>query len=99
MSAALLVNFALLAVVGLGGIAIDRRLRSGARLKALPWYGQLAVGGVAISPITVFADQLAVGPLYGVVVGFVVSIGCWIVLPLVGTQLLDIEPADPSPGC
>lgn len=83
----------LAAVVGLVtvGAVVDSRLQSGSRLRALPTPLQLTVGGVAIAPLTLFADRLAVGPLDGLVVGFAVSAALWIALPTLLSRVVDAE--------
>jgi hypothetical protein len=98
-------SFAGLATVGasvaifLVGFAVDRWVRSGEKLQMLPWYLQLLVGGLAISPITFLDEQLAVGPVDGLVVSFAVSIALWIALPAVLSGLVDPDETVASPGC
>jgi hypothetical protein len=99
MTAALIANMAVFVAVIVAGFAVERRVRSDAKLETLPWYLQLLVGGLAISPIVHFEDQLAFGPIDGLVVSFVVSVVFWIGLPAVLSQLVDHDGTAASPGC
>ncbi|MFB6227083.1 MAG: hypothetical protein ABEH88_00595 [Halobacteriales archaeon] len=99
MSLAALANLGVIVGIFVVGFAVERRVRSDAKLEILPWYLQLLVGGLAISPITFFEDRLAVGPVDGLVVSFAVSIALWIALPAVLSQLVDRDRATAAPGC
>ncbi|MDB2264767.1 hypothetical protein PN419_09430 [Halorubrum ezzemoulense] len=99
MATALLASIAVFVAVLAAGFAIERRLGDHATLEALPWYLQLLVGGVAITPLVHFEDRLAVGPIDGLVVAFAVSAACWIALPALLSQLVDHDGTVASQGC
>jgi hypothetical protein len=99
MSLAGFANLGAIVAIFVVGFAVERRVRFAAELETLPWYHQLFVGGLAISPITFFEEQLAVGPVDGLIVSFAVSVGLWIVLPAVLSRLVDRDRATAAPGC
>jgi hypothetical protein len=99
MSLAGFANLGAIVAIFVVGFAVERRVRFGAKLEILPWYLQLFVGGLAISPITFFEEQLAVGPVDGLVVSFAVSIALWIALPAVLSGLVDRDRTAPASGC
>jgi hypothetical protein len=99
MSLAGFANLGAIVAIFVVGFAVERRVRYAAKLEILPWYLQLLVGGLAISPITLFEEQLAVGPINGLVVSFAVSVGLWIGLPAVLSRLVDGDGATATSGC
>lgn len=99
MVVALLASIAVFVAALVVGFALERLLGSGATLEALPWYLQLLVGGLAITPIVHFEDQLTVGPIDGLVVAFAISAVCWIALPAILSQLVAHDGTAASQGC
>jgi hypothetical protein len=99
MAAALIASLAVFVAALVVGFAVERRVGSDAKLELLPWYLQLLVGGVAITPILHFEEQLTVGPIDGLVVAFAISGACWIALPVVLSRLVDYDGTAASPGC
>lgn len=99
MAAALIASIAVFVAALVVGFAVERRVGSDAKLKRLPWYLQLLVGGLAVTPILHFEDQLTVGPIDGLVVAFAISGVCWIGLPVVFSQLVGHDGTAASPRC
>lgn len=99
MTTALIASVMVFVAALVVGFAVERRVGSDAKLETLPWYFQLLVGGLAITPIVHFEDQLTVGPIDGLVVAFAISCVCWIALPVVLSQLVDHDRPAASPGC
>jgi hypothetical protein len=99
MVTALFASLAVFVAALVVGFALERRLGSDATLEALPWYLQLLVGGLGIAPIVYFEDQLAVGPIDGLVVAFAISAVIWIALPALLSQLVDHDGTAASQGC
>jgi hypothetical protein len=98
MSLAGFANLGAIVAIFVVGFAVERRVRFGAKLELLPWYFQLLVGGLAIT-ILDFEEQLAVGPIDGLVVSLAVSVGIWIALPAVLWRLVDHDGSAAASGC
>lgn len=92
-------NIGAIVAIFVVGFAVERRIRYATKLEILPWYLQLLVGGLAISPITFFQEQLAVGPIDGLVVSFAVSVVLWIALPAILSGFVDHDGAAAASGC
>jgi drug/metabolite transporter (DMT)-like permease len=99
MATALIASLAVFVAALAVGFAVERRVGSDAKLETLPWYLQLLVGGLAITPILHFEDRLTVGPSDGLVVAFAVSLVLWIVLPVVLSQLVNHDGTAASSEC
>ena len=66
----------------LAGIAVERRLHADRRLRALPWWLQMLVGGVAVSPLLFGHDVVPDTAVGDTVVLMAVSFALWLGLPV-----------------
>jgi hypothetical protein len=81
------------------GIAIERYARTDRKLRALPWWLQLLVAGVAISPLLFGHDAVPDLVVGDTVVLLAVSLVLWLGLPFLLSRVVATTPPESRATC
>lgn len=93
-------QYAILIGIVIVGFTIAKYTHVDAKLRALPIWHKLLVGGVATSPyLTLNQGFVSEGVLDPAIVIIAISLTLWLVLPLFLYRAVETEPWQQNPAC